>query len=160
MEDAALAAGIRWVVGTALAIGALFGINKLAELRLKRKYERENRDQNKQDENERIHASNQGKQLELDAQSHTRMLARMESLESKVDALQEKLSTVMADNAGLKAENEFLKKENERLEGEQQKNRERIRELETDVVRLEAKMERMIHWQEIEDKTGIKRPTE
>ena len=137
--------GLKWVVGTIIAIlaaiGGIFASGKIRELKTGRKF-------TLQDEINELHESNAGKQIDATLATAENREKRLVRLEDKVDKLQDELNSQMKTNAKLDAENEHLKEQNKRQEAEMILIRAesaarqlRIEHLETEVARLSAIVE-------------------
>lgn len=117
--------GLKWIVGTIVAIlsllGTGLGISKLLEIRQQRRYALA-------DKNDEIHLSNQVAQIEFDKLAFVKVVERVDKLEAEVKELREKLSSQMERNARLEVENIHLKETNERQQQEivELRNRETI----------------------------------
>jgi regulator of replication initiation timing len=107
--------GLKWIVGTIVAIlsllGSVLGISKLLELRAQRRY-------TLQDKNNEIHQSNQAKQIEFDQFAFQKFAERLDKVEAELVMVREKLSSQMEKNARLEVENQHLKETNERQQQE------------------------------------------
>lgn len=106
--------GLKWVVGTAIAIFTGFGIDKWAQKRQQRKYD-------KKDQREALYDANQGKAIDADQAAFKLVADRLKVVEDRLDKIQAELTSHMADNAKLRTENEWFKKDGERKDREIEK---------------------------------------
>ena len=123
ITDGEIATAVKWIGGTVVSIvtilGGILGVNKLAELRLKRRYTSE-------DKATEIHETNQGKSIDADAAAFQIFASRLTIVEADLKDVSRELRTAMADNATLTADNKHLGEDNSRL-------RTKITELETHI---------------------------
>lgn len=138
ITDETLATGVKWVIGAVgtliTVIGGILGVNKLAEMRQKRKYDLK-------DKHDSMADANQGKQIDADAAAFVIVSDRLKLVESRLDTLQDDLRKQMETNATLAAENKHLQKENDELKLEVKKLRDHRRESDKTIAALRSELD-------------------
>jgi chromosome segregation ATPase len=98
---------LKWIGSVVIAVLSLFGVSKVWQLSVTRRW-------NKSDSVDALHASNEARHIDANATAFTQVLKRLETVEARVSELQDKLSLEMQKSAGLEAKNEALTNENVR----------------------------------------------
>lgn len=123
------------------ALAMAMGLGAILLAILQRAWSKADRKETKANQDEEIHASNQGKAIDQDVNAFNRMDARLTTLEADFKKLQSDHSSLMAEHAGLEKENEYLKRENERLTTDLREAKGNIKILETELLDLRNELE-------------------
>jgi septal ring factor EnvC (AmiA/AmiB activator) len=117
---------IQIIGGVMVSILSLFGIGKLFELLMRRRWEKNDADAEK-------HKTTSDKQIDADVNAFDSIFQRLTIVETKLDEVQEQLMAQKVENAKLEGENVRLSKDNDRLEKEIDRQRMRIHDLAGDI---------------------------
>jgi predicted RNase H-like nuclease (RuvC/YqgF family) len=124
-----------------LAVGGVIGLGNLLNSAFQRYFVA-------RDRKAAVHETNEERQLDYDEKFLTKLLHRVESLESELEVMRKEQLQQAKDNMRLELQNEHLKQENQRLECEitalqtnAKQRLDRIQHLEAQVTELTAKVE-------------------